>query len=421
MPPFSLGPMPDPRRINMVAQGPQGGLVGQGLLAKIQERLMPTPSSGLLTEQDIKNARQQGLLGLGASLLADSGARPQGTAPGFGEAVGRGVQAMQGGFQGAQQQALATRAAEQQMQMAGQQSQLQQQELAANQAAMDKQGQLSQVRQSIIAEHPLPKDVGGMAAWVEAVLPKFMAAGDEEYVQRLSAIRSTLGNGQQKEPGQWVEVAGPDGKPMTRYVTASEAGKGLPVYEKPQRDTNEEMTINSRFMNEQRLEDHYTKQIEGVKTTVDAYMGAKEAAKMGGAGDLQVLYSFIRALDPASVVREGEVALARQAASVWSNAQVLKSKLETQGGTLSPVQREQMLELMKQMVELKAQRARDARKNAESRSERFGLDVYLYDPLEAYDAGQAPPEQADARQPGPYKEGYVFPGGDLRSKYGSLK
>jgi hypothetical protein len=358
----------------------------RGLLDRIQGALMPAPAGGLLSEEDVKNARMQGLLGLGAGLLSASGPAPQGTAPRLMQAVGQGIQGMQGAYQGAVGQNVEQRAAQQQLQ-AGQA------ELAEQQAAKQKQAALAATRQQIIAEHPLPADVGGMAKWVEAVLPKFMAAGDEEYVQRLAAIRSTLGNGQkEKEPGQWVEIPGPDGKPMTKYVTASEAGQGIPVYERPQRDTDEAMTINSRFLNEQRLEDHYGKQIDGVKTTIDAYMGAKQAAQMGGAGDLQVLYSFIRALDPASVVREGEVALARQAASLRSQAEILKQKFEKEGGTLSQVQRDQMLQLMKQMVELKAARARDARKSAQSRSERFGLNVYLYDPLEAYDAseGQQP-------------------------------
>jgi hypothetical protein len=372
----------------------------QGLLARIQAGLMPAPS--------------------GASLLADSGARPQGTAPGFMQSVGRAIQAGQGTYQGAQQGMLGQRAAEQQMQLA-------QQQLDAGKASEAQRARLQQVRQSIIAEHPLPADVGGMAKWVEAVLPKFMAEGDEEYVQRLSAIRSTLGNGQaqQKEPGQWVEVTGPDGKPMTRYVTASEAGQGLPVYEKPQRDTNEELTVNSRILREEGLEKNYEKRVEGVQSTVDAYLGAVQAAKMGGSGDLQILYSFIRALDPNSVVREGEVALARQSASVWSNAHILKSKLETQGGTLSPVQREQMLELMKQMVELKAERARAAYKNAQSRSQRFGLDVYLHNPLEAYDAFKAQQEGGDF---GAVQGGGSSTGGpgtsnveSLRGRYGSVR
>jgi hypothetical protein len=70
----------------------------------------------------------------------------------------------------------------------------------------------------------------------------------------------------------------------------------------------------------------------------------------GGPQDVAALYSFIRALDPESVVREGEIALARAGMS-WP--QQLKGAVlnRSQGGMMDPSYRKQMFTIAKHMAE----------------------------------------------------------------------
>lgn len=70
----------------------------------------------------------------------------------------------------------------------------------------------------------------------------------------------------------------------------------------------------------------------------------------GGPQDVAALYSFIRALDPESVVREGEIALARAGMS-WP--QQLKGAIlnRSQGGMMDPSYRKQMFTIAKHMAE----------------------------------------------------------------------
>jgi hypothetical protein len=377
--------IPDP---NMVAARAFGNPVVQGpprnFLQKLQDGLMPRPSSGLLDEDDIKNARMQGLLGLGASLLADSGPTTAKDRVGLMQSIGRGIQGGQQAYQGAVGSALDQRMGskmfEQQQQKHALDAAASVQQLQAGQA----QQQLQAQRQALFTQNPPPADPAGYLDWARMMHGKAAGLGDLDLAEQFKTIIATQGGAQAKAQGTYVTVPGPDGKPMRRWVSQEEAAAGVPEYEKPQRDTNAELTLNSRILREQGIEKEYLKQIDDVRTTVNAYMGAKRASTMKGAGDLQILYSFIRALDPQSVVREGEIALANASASLWSRAHIWKNKIEKKGGTLSPIQRQQMLELMKQMVELKTDWADQFRQTNMDRAERYGLTVNLPDIVAKY-------------------------------------
>lgn len=199
-----------------------------GLLDGFARRLMPSPAGGLLSEEDIHNARRQGLLGLGASLLSNSGQSGNTLAN-----IGSALQAGQGTYQGAVDQTMNRQGAQQQMQLGQQKLQLGQHELSAAQAAQQQAAQLAATRKAIIDEHPIPQDVGGMVPWIETVLPKFMAAGDEEYAQRLTAILATRGSQGVKEQGTYVTTPGPNGQPMRKWVSQEEARQGVPEYQAP--------------------------------------------------------------------------------------------------------------------------------------------------------------------------------------------
>ena len=157
----------------------------QGLLDRLGARLMPAPGglmeSGLLSDDDLKAARKQGLLGIGLSLLANSGPTDAAHAVRPFQALGQALQQGQGAYQGAVQSAAGTR-------QAGQQYSQQQSEAAMKKAAFEKMQSVDQARKTIMAKNPVPTDPSGMAQWLQAVIPQFIDAGDDDTVAHLTPL-----------------------------------------------------------------------------------------------------------------------------------------------------------------------------------------------------------------------------------------
>ncbi len=225
----------------MGAMPAPGGLIkGPGLLEQMQSRMMPSPQSGgLLSEDDIKNARSQGLLGLGASLLANSGPRTAGERVGLMQSVGQGIQGGQQAYQGALQGAAGQKMQEQQYQ-AGQQQyqtgQIQQQlggaELADRARALQQAQQLSGGRKAIVERFPMPREMGGMKEWIEQTYPHFAAINDEESMSRMSEMYKSQGNTAARAPqeidlGNRVIIRDPTtGQVMSEYSKGAAPGQG---------------------------------------------------------------------------------------------------------------------------------------------------------------------------------------------------
>lgn len=72
-----------------------------------------------------------------------------------------------------------------------------------------------------------------------------------------------------------------------------------------------------------------------------------------GAGDMAGIFSFMKSLDPSSVVRESEFEMAAKSAGVVENAKNIFQKLQT-GEILSENQRVVFKKIAKQFVENKA-------------------------------------------------------------------
>ncbi|CAM4320914.1 lytic transglycosylase domain-containing protein [Stenotrophomonas indicatrix] len=90
---------------------------------------------------------------------------------------------------------------------------------------------------------------------------------------------------------------------------------------------------------EQDLRKEYTTQIKGAQTVVNSYGQIAQAAKSPSAqNDLALIFSYMRMLDPASVVREGEFATAQNAAGVPDQIRNAYNKA-VNGERLNPEQR----------------------------------------------------------------------------------
>lgn len=99
-----------------------------------------------------------------------------------------------------------------------------------------------------------------------------------------------------------------------------------------------------------------TKQFEKYEKVKRAKEGIQEsfdqirAGQNPGPRDVQILYDFIKTLDPESVVREGEIVLGKQGMSLLENAGI-KVKSLTEGQILSDKFRQGILDIATQMEE----------------------------------------------------------------------
>lgn len=101
----------------------------------------------------------------------------------------------------------------------------------------------------------------------------------------------------------------------------------------------------------------------------------ESAAAGDHAGDLAMVFAFMKMLDPGSVVRESEQASARGAANVYEQLQGLKQRLATTEGMLTPSQRQRFTSLAKEFYELAEKDQRRSDDFLRGIAQRRGLNV----------------------------------------------
>lgn len=125
-----------------------------------------------------------------------------------------------------------------------------------------------------------------------------------------------------------------------------------------------------------------------------AYESMMQAAKDPSAkGDLTMVYSFIKALDPESVVREGEIDLVNANRSVPDKVKGYAQKLAT-GQSLLPSERQDLIKQAQTLTQTDYKRSRNDVKAYRDNAQRLGLDADLYAP-DPY-AGFKPADQKPA-------------------------
>lgn len=124
-------------------------------------------------------------------------------------------------------------------------------------------------------------------------------------------------------------------------------------------------------------------------TRAAAYNAMVEASRTPSAkGDLTMVYSFIKALDPESVVREGEIDLVNANRSIPDRVKGYAQKLAT-GQSLLPNERQDLLEQARSLSFTDYSRSRNDIKAFRENAQRLQLDPELYapDPYQGVDFG----------------------------------
>lgn len=145
--------------------------------------------------------------------------------------------------------------------------------------------------------------------------------GPERFSDTLKSIQSTLQE-QSLLPGK-IEAQGLDlgltkAQTMKTLVDAKKLGfdtQKLVLEIESAKKGNAIIEPTKKFDLEAKLRSEYSKETSGFQAVQDAYRRL-EASQDTAAGDLSLIFSYMKMLDPGSVVREGEFATAQNATGV---------------------------------------------------------------------------------------------------------
>lgn len=140
------------------------------------------------------------------------------------------------------------------------------------------------------------------------------------------------------------------------------------------------------FDAENKIYTEYTKATASMVESQIAFNKLKQAAEQGdGPGDLALVFSFMKMLDPGSVVRESEFAAAQDTAGLFQKLQVLAKKVED-GSLLSVEQRKGFLDLSKKFLDSGNAHMATIRRNKGLQVKNYGLNpanIFGYEPAPA--------------------------------------
>ena len=140
------------------------------------------------------------------------------------------------------------------------------------------------------------------------------------------------------------------------------------------------------------FQDKYRGATKDSFSRAQAFEAMTEASKNPSAkGDLTMVYSMVKALDPTSVVREGEISLLNANRSIPDSIKGYAQRLAT-GQSLLPKEREDMLKQAQSLIETDYRRSRNDIKAYRDNATRLTLDPELYapDPYTAYEKSKSP-------------------------------
>jgi hypothetical protein len=181
----------------------------------------------------------------------------------------------------------------------------------------------------------------------------------------------------------------------------------------------------ARFSNEGKLRDDYAKEIAPYVVAREGYQKVINAARDGSpAGDIALVFGFMKTLDPGSTVREGEQATVQNSGTIPQTVQNMYNKLVTGQGRLTPEQRAQFAQSAQNQFAVYERTFDAANKRYGDLATSYGMDprnvVRSFDPIAPYR-----PAQAGGGIPAParsafiqlYKSGQI----DERAPWGSPK
>lgn len=149
-----------------------------------------------------------------------------------------------------------------------------------------------------------------------------------------------------------------------------------------------------RFNFERQLRQEYNDQTKGFQEVQEAYRRI-QASKNDAAGDLSLIFAYMKMLDPGSVVREGEFANAQNAAGVPDRVLNIYNKIAS-GERLTEGQRRGFTSQAKALMDAAQQREKTVRGGIDQvvKSYRLNPDNVFYTPAAQTSSGPGAPSAA---------------------------
>ena len=167
-----------------------------------------------------------------------------------------------------------------------------------------------------------------------------------------------------------VTVPGSNGQPMHKLVTEEALQQGVQGYKAPTQGPAPKDTSSLAM----RLADDYTRDSKDYTTMNQAMRRVVASANNpSAAGDMALLYSYMKILDPGSVVRETEFATAAQSGSLPQQIQGAASKLLS-GQRLTPEQRADFVNRAQALYAEAKSGNKTVRESYTQRAQKFGVD-----------------------------------------------
>lgn len=269
-----------------------------------------------------------------------------------------------------------------------------------------------QREQQMLAQQQEQQQLNATKQWLKA-------KGREDLIPLVDAGQASdalrMATQQQDKPTPYTDMAKAQADLQAGYITpeqyqALQAGAGA-------------VDPKEAFKRESDLRTEYSKSdtVKNYGVIRDYYERIQSGVTAGtGAGDIATVFSYMKMLDPASTVREGEYATASNAGGVSESLRGMYNQI-IGGGTLSGKARKQIYDQAQKIY-------RDVEKNVREQNSRYNdiASQWQVDPSrvvvqpEAYDPVAIPPTvgtvgdpvPVQAPQPGQIVDGYRFKGGD---------
>jgi hypothetical protein len=157
------------------------------------------------------------------------------------------------------------------------------------------------------------------------------------------------------------------------------------------KEKEEGLTLQQQIGEEARLRNEYNKRAQSLSDAETSFSNLEIAANQNtGPGDIALITSFMKMLDPGSVVREGEFQTAEQSSGLFNKLTNLLEKAQT-GSRLAPKQRNDFVDLARKYLE--ASRKKEAQVRA---SYRLIVDNYKLNPVNVFGTAAVPSVTAPA-------------------------
>ncbi len=167
------------------------------------------------------------------------------------------------------------------------------------------------------------------------------------------------------------------GKILFTANKLSEAGfvdASLPYYEFAKKYEST-LTDKDKFEFEKNLRSEYDKKSKDIVLALDqARISKKALEQMTGIGDIQAVFSFMKAVDPGSRVTEGEIQLTAAAGGKLRTLAAFANKAAT-GKVFDPATRKEMWQLMSEITRDSIRNFSNLQNQYQTLSTQYGVDA----------------------------------------------